>query len=101
MDQLARRMSVTLNVALGCDSLLIQKHMVLHGGLHGVLAEHAVTRECAAGKLQAALIVKPSLTRSITLAMAEVRPMALARREVDHILHSHLEEMGQAIAARA
>jgi DNA-binding transcriptional LysR family regulator len=97
MDQLARRMGITLNVALECDSLQIQKFMVLRSGLYAVLAEHAVTRECAAGELQAALIVKPSLTRSITLAMSEVRPMTVACREVAHILRSHLEEIGQAI----
>jgi DNA-binding transcriptional LysR family regulator len=97
MDQLARRMNVTLKVALECDSLQIQKHMVLRSGLYAVLAEHAVARERAAGELQAALIVKPSLTRSITLAMSEVRPMTLASREVAHILRGSLEEIGQAI----
>ncbi|WP_427184381.1 LysR family transcriptional regulator [Bordetella bronchialis] len=100
MDQLARRMGVTLTVALECDSLQIQKQMVLRSGLYAVLAEHAVTRECAAGELQAARIVKPSLTRSITLAMSEVRPMTLACREVAHILRGSLEEIGQAIGAR-
>ncbi|WP_176456567.1 LysR family transcriptional regulator [Bordetella genomosp. 4] len=95
MDQMARRMGVTLNIALECDSLQIQKHMVLRNGLYAVLAEHAVTRECTNGELQGALIVKPSLTRSITLAMSEVRPMTLACREVAHILRNSLEKLGQ------
>ncbi|CAB3663963.1 hypothetical protein LMG3441_00711 [Achromobacter kerstersii] len=97
LDLLARRMGVTLNVALECDSLHIQKHMVLRSGLYAVLAEHAVTRECLTGELQAALIVKPSLTRSITLAMSDVRPITLACREVAHILRAGLEEVGQTI----
>lgn len=100
MDQLSRRLGVTLNVALECDSLQFQKHMVMHGGLYAVLAEHAVARDCAAGLLQAALIVKPSLSRSITLATSEVRPMTLACREVAHILRNTLEEIGQTIGRR-
>lgn len=90
MDQLVRRMGVTLTVAMECDSLQLQKYMVKHNGLYAVLAEHAVTRERASGELATALIVKPSLTRSITLAMSEVRPITLACREVALVLRSCL-----------
>ncbi|AOB31433.1 hypothetical protein AKI39_13150 [Bordetella sp. H567] len=99
MDQLARRMDVALNVAMECDSLQIQKHMVLRSGLYAVLAEHAVMRECAAGQLQGALIVKPTIQRTITLALSEVRPLTLACREVARILRGCLDELALAVRA--
>ena len=91
MDQLARRMGVTLTVALECDSLALQKHMVLQGGLYAVLAEHAVLRDMQAGALAAARIVEPGIRRGITLAMSEVRPTTQASREVARILRLCLE----------
>ena len=96
MDQLARRMGVTLTVALECDSLALQKHMVLQGGLYAVLAEHAVLRDMQAGALAAARIVEPGIRRGITLAMSEVRPTTQASREVARILRLCLEPLAQA-----
>lgn len=96
MDQLARRMGVTLTVALECDSLALQKHMVLQGGLYAVLAQHAVLRDMQAGALAAAPIVEPGIRRGITLAMSEVRPTTQASREVARILRLCLEPLAQA-----
>lgn len=92
LDLLARRMGVTLDEALECNSLHIQKHMVLRCGLYAMLAEHAVARtigrRIAGGGDHEAIHYAQHCAGYVGGT-----PNDAACREVARILRSDLEEM--------
>lgn len=87
MDQLARRCNISLNVVVSADSTQIQKAVVAAGEAYTVLPRHPVAAELAAGQLQAADLVDPTIERRVVLATTAVRPSSLAVRTVVAAIH--------------
>lgn len=82
LEHWAHRKGIALKVAVECDSLAIQKHLVLTSDVRAIMAAGAVRDEVAAGRLQATRIVSPALQRKLVLLLADTHPATGASREV-------------------
>lgn len=77
IEQACRRTGVVLNVTTGLDSIGILRDLAATGTTYTILPPHFVAAEVAAGRLQAARIVRPVITRTVLLAVgvqAQVNP---------------------------
>lgn len=86
LEQIARRMGVTISVAMVADSHTIQKEVVVEGGLYAVLASHAAPREILEQRLQSARIVDPAVVRPVILVASKQHPMTLASRSMTTLI---------------
>lgn len=86
LERLARRHEITLNEAMSVDSVPVLLDVIKDGGCYTILPEYAVRGETSAGRLQASRIVKPSISRMLTLSMTSQRPMTLATREIARLV---------------
>ena len=68
MDDEARRAGIELRTVLEADSLAVQREVAASGRGYAVLGPWAIAPDVRAGRLRAARIVKPNLTRFVTLA---------------------------------
>lgn len=82
LEHWAHRKGIELKVAVECDSLAIQKHLVLTSGVHAIMAAGAVRDDVAAGRLQASRIVAPALQRKLVLLLSDAQPPSGACRAV-------------------
>ncbi|WP_319243993.1 LysR family transcriptional regulator [uncultured Propionivibrio sp.] len=82
LEHMARKKKISIRVALECDSIPIQKHLVADGRLYAILGAHAVRDDLLAGKLQASKIVAPEIIRSIVLGVPESRQPSASCRAV-------------------
>ncbi len=73
LEAMARSHGVRLDIAYEVDSLDVVKRLARAGDGFAILAEGAAHEEIAAGQLQALKIVRPNVTRSVSLA-ASVLP---------------------------
>ncbi len=85
LEELSTAHGITLNVALEADSLSLQTQIVAGGGMYALLGPYAIASAQRNCRLQAAKIVKPSVTRHIALAMSRHGEMTLACRTVMQI----------------
>lgn len=76
----AQKAGITLPVAVEADALQTLKDLVARGLGYTVLPPAAVHAEVKAGRLRAAPIVQPSLTRTLVLARSLVLPASNAVR---------------------
>jgi DNA-binding transcriptional LysR family regulator len=82
LEHWAQRKSITLKIAVECDSLAIQKHLVATSGVYAILTASAVRDDVSAGRLQAARIVEPLLKRKLVLLLSDTHAATAACREV-------------------
>ncbi|WP_322054499.1 LysR family transcriptional regulator [Paraburkholderia bannensis] len=82
MDDVARRAGIELRTVLEADSLALQREMAASGRGYAVLGPWAIAPDIRAGRLRAARIVKPNLTRFVTLASSSQGAMTPAIRVV-------------------
>lgn len=73
VEGIALSHNLRLNVVAEVDSLSVQKAIVADGATFTILAHSAIHADLAAGALQAARIVSPSISRSVALASALTR----------------------------
>ncbi|WP_423280890.1 LysR family transcriptional regulator [Enterovirga sp. CN4-39] len=73
---------VQLNVVAEVDSLAVLKAIVSSEPLFSIFAQSAVHAEVAAGKLHAARLVEPVISRSVSLVASTARGRSRAAREV-------------------
>jgi LysR family nitrogen assimilation transcriptional regulator len=64
---------IRLNLVAEVDSLTVQKRMVAAGATFTILPRGAIHAELLSGSLQAARIVEPTISRSVTLATSLAR----------------------------
>ncbi|MGO4763289.1 LysR family transcriptional regulator [Cupriavidus sp. 2KB_3] len=93
LDQHARQLGVSLDVALEVESLNTMKEVALAGGALTILPILAVDHEVAAGRLSAVEIVEPSLPRTIALGVTRHHPLSRAARLVLARLHELVPEV--------
>jgi LysR family transcriptional regulator, nitrogen assimilation regulatory protein len=82
MDDEARRAGIELRTVLEADSLAVQREVAASGRGYAVLGPWAIAPDIRAGRLRAARIVKPNLTRFVTLASSSQGAMTPAIRIV-------------------
>lgn len=78
----AKKSGFALTVAVEVDSLTAMKEIVAGGSGYTVLTQQAVLPELALKRVQTALIVEPSLSRTLVLATSVQRPLTSASRVV-------------------
>lgn len=86
LDELGRHNGITINTAMEADSLTLQTEIVSRGGCYAVLGPYAIAEGLRAGKLQAARIVEPDMTRYIALVLSRHSPPTLACRTVKQMI---------------
>jgi LysR family nitrogen assimilation transcriptional regulator len=76
---------VKLDVAFEVDSLTVIKEMIEDGDCFAVLADAAIHKEIAAGRLRSIRIVDPEVSRSVALVTSAARGQTRACEEVGRI----------------
>ncbi|RQR22985.1 LysR family transcriptional regulator [Burkholderia sp. Bp9143] len=82
MDDEARRAGIELRTVLEADSLAVQREVAASGRGYAVLGPWAIAPDVRAGRLRAARIIKPHITRFVTLASSSQGAMTPAIRIV-------------------
>jgi DNA-binding transcriptional LysR family regulator len=86
IDQVCHDHGVVLNVTTVLDALGTLKDIAASGRAYTILPPHFVATDIASGRLQAARIVNPAITRTILLASSAHSPMERARSEVMELI---------------
>ncbi|TKC88753.1 LysR family transcriptional regulator [Trinickia terrae] len=86
LDNEARRAGIVLRTVLEADSLAVQREVAASGRGYAVLGPWAIAQEVRAGRLGAARIVRPGITRFVTLASSRQGSMTPAQRIVIDLL---------------
>jgi DNA-binding transcriptional LysR family regulator len=95
LDEAARSLGFKLTPVAEADSLTMQKELVAHTpGLYSVLGPYAMTAELRSGRLQASQLVKPDLSRHVTLALPKQGKLSPACRVVAEIVVQLIESWG-------
>ncbi|WP_354682449.1 LysR family transcriptional regulator [Cupriavidus necator] len=87
LDQHARQLGISLEVALEVESLNTMKEVALAGGALTLLPMLAVDHEVATGRLSAVEIIEPRLPRTIAMGVTRHHPLSRAARLVLSRLH--------------
>jgi len=82
VEEFARLAGIQLNVVVEVDSLESVRALCLNGSAYTILQYGSVRRDIADGTLQAAKIVKPDLSRIVTLCVSGHAPLSRATRLV-------------------
>ena len=93
IEDAARERGVSLNVAVEADDLQVLKDLALKGLGATVLPLGTVHGDVAAGRLHAAPITAPDLSRKLVIAQALARPVSNALRRFDAVLCEEVTEM--------
>ncbi|HVB46832.1 MAG TPA: LysR family transcriptional regulator [Burkholderiales bacterium] len=86
LEKIFEEHQVALDVVIELDSIITMKDLAASGRGHTILPLHAAYREIAAGHLQAARIMGPSISRTVLLTSTTQRPMSRACREVERLI---------------
>lgn len=67
LEHWAQRKRIRLQIVLECDSLSLQKQLVIQEGLYAIMAASALREELQSGQIQAARLANPTLNRRLVL----------------------------------
>jgi len=99
LDDAARSLGFKLEPAVEADSLTVQKELVARGpGLYSILGPYSVSAELHSGRLQASKLVRPDLSRHVTLALPKQGKLSPACRVVAHHLEHLVQSWGHQLA---
>jgi len=93
VDETAKRLGMTLNVALEADSLGTQKDVIQNYGCYSVLSPQAVYKEMQAGSISASVIINPSLSRTAILTSTTQRPLSRTGLQVMKLTHQIIDDL--------
>lgn len=82
LDDLASERGIRLHVQLEADSLAVQMALVAEGGLYALLGGYAIPDAVARGRIQAARVIQPRVSRHAALALSRTGELTLAMRTV-------------------
>jgi DNA-binding transcriptional LysR family regulator len=100
LDETARSLGFKLEPVAEADSLTVQKELVAHTpGLYSVLGPYAMTPELQSGRLQASKLVKPDLSRHVTLAFPKQGKLSPACRTVADMVQQLVASWGNQLTA--
>ena len=95
LDETSRSLGFKLASVAEADSLTVQKELVARTpGLYSVLGPFSMVAELASERLQASKLVKPDLTRHVTLALPKQGKLSLACRLVADTIQQLIEAWG-------
>jgi len=95
LDEAARSLGFKLESVAEADSLTVQKELVAQtAGLYSILGPYSITEELANGRLQASKLVKPDLSRHVTLALPKQGKLSPACRVVAEIVQQLIGSWG-------
>jgi len=96
LDETARSLGFRLDAVAEADSLTVQKELVARGpGLYSILGPFSVAAELRSGRLQATRLVRPDLTRHVTLAFPKQGKLSRAGRVVAEAVQQQVAAWGQ------
>ncbi|WP_281179214.1 LysR substrate-binding domain-containing protein [Paraburkholderia oxyphila] len=95
MDDEARRAGIELRTVLEADSLAVQREVAATGRGYAVLGPWAIAPDVRSGRLRASRIVKPNITRFVTLASSSQGAMTPAIRIVIATLKEIASELSE------
>lgn len=95
LDETARSLGFKLDAVAEADSLTVQKELVARmPGVYSVLGPYTIAADLRAGRLQAARLVRPGLTRHVTLALPRQGKSSQASRMVAQHVRSLVGSWG-------
>ena len=95
LDEAARSLGFRLIHVAEADSLTVQKALVANtAGLYTVLGPFSMSAELATGRLQASKLVKPDLSRHVTLAFPKQGKLSPACRLVAELIQEQIKAWG-------
>jgi len=99
LDETARSLGFKLEPIVEADSLTVQKELVARGpGLYSILGPYSVSADLQSGRLQASKLVKPDLSRYVTLALPKQGKLSPACRVVAETVQELVESWGHQLA---
>ncbi|KQW01324.1 LysR family transcriptional regulator [Rhizobacter sp. Root1221] len=102
LEETARSLAFKLEAAAEADSLTVQKELVARTPqLYSILGPFSVMAELQAGRLQASRLVRPDLTRHVTLALPKHGKQSPASRVVAEAIERLVESWGHQLAGPA
>jgi LysR family transcriptional regulator, nitrogen assimilation regulatory protein len=102
LDESARSLGFKLEPVAEADSLTVQKELVAHTpGLYSILGPFSIAAELRAGSLQATQLVRPDLSRHVTLAFPKQGKLSPACRVVAEIVQELVSSWGDQLTEPA
>ena len=102
LDETARSLGFRLDAVAQADSLTVQKELVARGpGLYSILGPFSFAAELRSGRLQATRLVRPDLTRHVTLAFPKQGKLSPACRVVAEAVQQQVAAWGQQLTEPA
>lgn len=98
LDEAARGLGFRLDAVAQADSLTLQKELVAaQPGLYSILGPYSIASELRSGRLQASRLVRPALTRHVTLAMPRQGKLSPACKAVAATIRALVANWGNQI----
>ena len=102
LDESARSLGFKLEPVAEADSLTVQKELVANTrGLYSILGPFSIAAELRAGTLQATQLVRPDLTRHVTLAFPRQGKLSPACRVVAQTVQELVASWGDQLTEPA
>ncbi len=96
LDDTARSLGFKLEPVAEADSLTVQKELVTSSkGLYSVLGPYSIADDLRRGRLQASKLVRPDLSRHVTLAFPKQGKLSPAGRVVAEMVQALVKSWGQ------
>jgi LysR family transcriptional regulator, nitrogen assimilation regulatory protein len=96
LDDTARSLGFKLEPVAEADSLTVQRELVAHQpGLYSVLGPYSIADDLRRGRVQASKLVRPDLSRHVTLAMPRQGKVSPAGRVVADTVQTLVRSWGQ------
>jgi DNA-binding transcriptional LysR family regulator len=96
LEETARSLGFKLDAVAQADSLTVQKELVAHTpGVYSILGQYSIAEELRNGRLQASRLVRPDLTRHVTLALPRQGKLSPACRVVAQTVEQIVAGWGQ------
>lgn len=100
LDETARSLGFTLDAVAEADSLTVQKRLVAHTrGVYSILGPYSIAEELRSGLLQASRLVRPDLTRHVTMALPRQGKTSPACRVVAQAIDALTRGWGRRLTA--
>ncbi|ROR20165.1 DNA-binding transcriptional LysR family regulator [Comamonas sp. BIGb0124] len=101
LDETARSLGFRLQAVVEADSLTLQKQLVAQTpGTYSLLGPYAIMTELEEGKLSCSKVVRPDLTRHVTLALPKQGKLSPATRIVAQAITERVEAWGGQLFGR-
>jgi LysR family transcriptional regulator, nitrogen assimilation regulatory protein len=96
LDETARSLGFKLEPVAEADSLTVQRELVVsRPGIYSVLGPYSIADDVRSGRLQASKLVRPDLSRHVTLAFAKQGKLSAAGRVVAENVQGLVRAWGQ------